>query len=112
MSVHGRCRSRRIRWDARLAVGRGGLSGAPLFDDTARMVLEARGEIGRDAALIACGGVGAADHVWRLLEAGASAIQLYTAFIYEGPGLPGRINRDLLGMMEAAGMRGLPSQTI
>ena len=94
--------------DARLAVGRGGLSGAPLFDDTARMVAEARNELGGDTALIACGGVGSADQVWRLLEAGASAVQLYTAFIYEGPGLPGRINRDLLKMMEAASVNGLP----
>ena len=94
--------------DARLAVGRGGFSGAPLFEDTARMIAEARGELGGETTLIACGGVGSADQVWRLLEAGASAVQLYTAFIYEGPGLPGRINRDLLKMMEAAGESGLP----
>lgn len=95
--------------DDRLAVGRGGLSGAPLFDDTARMVAEVRAELGRDIALIACGGVSSADHVWRLLSAGASAVQLYTAFIYEGPGLPGRINRDLLGVMKTAGANKLPS---
>ena len=65
--------------DARLAVGRGGLSGAPLFGDTARMVAEARNELGGDTALIACGGVGSADQVWRLLEAGASAVQIGTA---------------------------------
>ncbi len=95
--------------DDRLAVRRGGLSGAPLFDDTLRMVAEARRELGSEFALIACGGIGAADHVWRLLEAGASAIQLYTSFIYEGPGLPGRINRDLVKRMESAGIPRLPS---
>ncbi|HIF11754.1 MAG TPA: dihydroorotate dehydrogenase (quinone) [Dehalococcoidia bacterium] len=95
--------------DDRLAVGRGGFSGAPLFDDTLRMVSEARDEFGGEFALIACGGVSTADQVWQLLEAGATAIQLYTSFIYEGPGLPGRINRDLLKRMEASGASALPT---
>ena len=49
-----------------------------------------------------------------MLSLGASAVQLYTAFIYEGPGLPGRINRGLLKMMKRAeitnvrDIRGLP----
>jgi dihydroorotate dehydrogenase len=96
--------------DARLAVGRGGFSGAPLFDDTLRMVSEAREEFGDEFALIACGGVSTADQVWQLLEAGATAIQLYTSFIYEGPGLPGRINRDLVKRMTSAGTTGLPTR--
>lgn len=95
--------------DARLAVGRGGFSGAPLFDDTLRMVSEAREELGKGFALIACGGVSTADHVWQLLEAGATAIQLYTSFIYEGPGLPGHINRDLVKRMETSNAAGLPT---
>ncbi len=41
---------------------------------------------------------------------GASAVQLYTAFIYEGPGLPGRINRDLVRRMEDEDRDGLPLQ--
>jgi dihydroorotate dehydrogenase len=96
--------------DARLAVGRGGFSGAPLFDDTLRMVSEAREEFGDEFALIACGGVSTADQVWQLLEAGASATQIYTSFIYEGPGLPGRINRDLVKRMEASNVDGLPAR--
>ena len=95
--------------DNRLAVGRGGFSGAPLFDDTLRMVSEARKEFGDDFALIACGGVRTADQVWQLLEVGATAIQLYTSFIYEGPGLPGRINRELLKRMKASGASALPT---
>ncbi|MFP6594303.1 MAG: dihydroorotate dehydrogenase (quinone) [Dehalococcoidia bacterium] len=96
--------------DDRLAVGRGGFSGAPLFDDTLRMVSEAREEFGGEFALIACGGVSTADQVWQLLEAGATAIQLYTSFMYEGPGLPGRINRDLLKRMEASDMDRRPAK--
>ena len=62
----------------------------------------------QDFALIACGGIGNAEQVWQLMEAGASAVQLYTSFIYEGPGLPGRINRDLVELMDSTGAESLP----
>lgn len=93
---------------------RGGLSGAPLTDHTARMVAEIKAAIGGDGDVIACGGIFTAEDVWQMLSLGASAVQLYTAFIYEGPGLPGRINRGLLKMMKRAeitnvrDIRGLP----
>ncbi len=88
-----------------LKVGRGGLSGAPLFDDTLRMIAETRASLGKRGAIIACGGVGDARQVWRLLAVGAEAVQLYTALVYEGPGLPGSINRDLVRLMDRAGCR-------
>lgn len=81
---------------------RGGLSGAPLTDHTARMVAEIKSAIGGDGEVIACGGIFTAEDVWQMLSVGASAVQLYTAFIYEGPGLPARINKDLLKMMKRA----------
>jgi dihydroorotate dehydrogenase len=83
---------------------RGGLSGAPLTDHTARMVAETKAVIGGDGDVIACGGVFTAEDVWQMLSLGASAVQLYTAFIYEGPGLPGRINRRLVKLMRKAGI--------
>ena len=49
-----------------------------------------------------------------MLAVGASAAQLYTAFIYAGPGLPGKINRGLIKLMQRAeitsvkDIRGLP----
>jgi dihydroorotate dehydrogenase len=85
-------------------VHRGGLSGAPLTDHTARMVAETKAAIGADGDVIACGGVFTAEDVWQMLSLGASAVQLYTAFIYEGPGLPGRINRRLIKLMRKAGI--------
>ncbi len=88
-----------------LKVGRGGLSGAPLFDDTLRMIAETRASLGKRGAIIACGGVSDARQVWRLLAVGAEAVQLYTALVYEGPGLPGSINRNLARLMERAGCR-------
>lgn len=93
---------------------RGGLSGAPLTDHTARMVAEIKSAIGGDGDVIACGGIFTAEDLWHVLSLGASAAQLYTAFIYEGPGLPGRINRGLLKLMKKAeitsikDIRGLP----
>ena len=96
------------------SMNRGGLSGAPLTDHTARMVAEIKSAIGGDGDVIACGGIFTAEDLWQMLSLGASAAQLYTAFIYEGPGLPGRINRGLLSLMRKAGItnvreiRGLP----
>ena len=95
---------------------RGGLSGAPLTDHTARMVAEIKSAIGGDGDVIACGGIFTAEDLWQMLSLGASAAQLYTAFIYEGPGLPGRINRGLISLMRKAGItnvrdiRGLPPE--
>lgn len=95
---------------------RGGLSGAPLTDHTARMVAEIKSAIGGDGDVIACGGIFTAEDLWQMLSLGASAAQLYTAFIYEGPGLPARINRGLLKLMRKAGItkvsdiRGLPPE--
>ncbi len=88
----------------RLQVGRGGLSGAPLFEHTELMIADIQAQVQGEVAIIACGGVSTAEHVWKLLVSGASAVQLYTAFIYEGPGLPGRINKRLSKMMRAAGI--------
>ncbi len=84
-----------------LAVGRGGLSGAPLFEHTELMIADVQARVQGEAKIIACGGVSTAEHVWRLIALGASAVQLYTSFIYEGPGLPARINKRLIKLMDA-----------
>jgi dihydroorotate dehydrogenase subfamily 2 len=89
---------------SRLQVGRGGLSGAPLFEHTELMIADIQAQVQGQASIIACGGVSTAEHVWQLLAKGASAIQLYTSFIYEGPGLPARINKRLAKLMKAAGI--------
>jgi dihydroorotate dehydrogenase len=81
--------------DARLAVGRGGLSGAPLFDSTLRLVEAVRRAVPAGVSVVGCGGVFSGRDAARLIDAGASAVQLYTAFVYDGPGLPGRIARHL-----------------
>ncbi len=73
--------------DARLATGRGGLSGRPILEHTLAMLPEVRSELGADVGLNACGGVASADDARRALSAGADTVQLYTALIFQGPGL-------------------------
>jgi len=82
----------------------GGLSGRPLFEPSTRVLAElCRLTEGR-LPLIGVGGVGSAEDAYAKIRAGASAVQLYTAMVYEGPGLPGRIARDLDARLRADGI--------
>ena len=93
--------------DARLAVGAGGLSGKPIFEDMLRMVREVKGEVGDRAAINACGGIFTGYDAWEALRAGATTVQLLTGLIYRGPGIVKRINRELLKQMDRAGVERL-----
>lgn len=86
-------------------VGAGGLSGAPLQP----RALEVIGFVARNTHLpvIGVGGISTVDHVLAALRAGAVAVQLYSAFIYEGPGLIHRLNKGLIQRMEQAGVADL-----
>lgn len=81
----------------------GGLSGRVLKEKSFR-ILEAvaRRLFGR-TVLISVGGIDSGEEAWRRLRAGASLVQVYTALIYQGPGLVRRINREILGLMEREG---------
>lgn len=82
----------------------GGLSGAVLRQRSFAMLRAlARGLAGR-ACLISVGGVDSAAEAYRRLRAGASLVQLYSAMVYQGPGLPGRINRGLLQCLDDDGL--------
>jgi dihydroorotate dehydrogenase len=50
--------------------------------------------------IIGVGGIGSAEDAYERVRAGATLVQLYTALIYEGPGLFRRINRGLLRLLE------------
>lgn len=82
----------------------GGLSGAPL-KPFAQKALEAAAEAaGGRLPLIAVGGVADGADAWARIRAGASAVQIYSAMIYEGPGMVGRIKRDLAARLRAEGV--------
>jgi dihydroorotate dehydrogenase len=73
----------------------GGLSGRPLHARAVEVVsLLARRTEGR-LPIIGCGGIFTVDDAQRLLDAGASLLQIYTSFIYEGPGIARTLARGL-----------------
>jgi dihydroorotate dehydrogenase len=65
----------------------GGLSGAPLLTRSTIALAKMRKRLGKDIALIGVGGVNSAKSAITKIEAGADLVQLYTGFIFEGPGL-------------------------
>ena len=81
----------------------GGLSGAPLMAPSTRALdLFRQASAGR-LALVGAGGVASGDDAYAKLRAGASAVQLYSAMAYEGPGLVLRIRRELSARLAAEG---------
>ena len=89
------------------AIGDGGLSGAPLRARALQIVRRARVRLGHKSVVIGVGGVERAEHAMALIRAGANLVQLYTGFIYEGPGAPNRIGRELAAMVEREGVRSI-----
>jgi len=73
----------------------GGLSGKPLFGPSTEILGAVRSLVGSDFPLIGVGGIFTADDVRAKLAAGADLVQVYTSFVYEGPGLPLRLARGL-----------------
>lgn len=71
----------------------GGLSGAPLMAKSTDVLSKVRQRTGADYPLIGVGGVFTPEDVRAKMVAGADLVQLYTSFIYEGPGLPSRLAR-------------------
>ncbi len=84
-------------------VGAGGLSGPPLRSRALEVVRRARARLGRKAVVVGVGGVERAEDAMLLVRAGADLVQMYTGFVYEGPGAPGRITRGLATMVEREG---------
>jgi dihydroorotate dehydrogenase len=67
-------------------IERGGLSGSPQFPRTKRMLELVRSELSSEQILIAAGGINSSDRIRESLSLGANLVQVYTAFIYLGPG--------------------------
>ncbi|KAJ6807431.1 dihydroorotate dehydrogenase (quinone), mitochondrial isoform X1 [Iris pallida] len=83
----------------------GGLSGKPLFDLSTSILREmyilTRGRI----PLIGCGGVSSGEDAYRKIRAGATLVQLYTAFAYGGPALIPQIKAELAECVERDGFK-------
>jgi dihydroorotate dehydrogenase len=96
------CSARRVE-----SIGEGGLSGAPLRARALEVVRRTRARLGSKPVIIGVGGVERAEHAMALVRAGANLLQLYTGFVYEGPGAPGRIARGLADMVQRDGARSI-----
>ena len=83
-----------------LAHEAGGLSGAPLFARSTRILAEVYQRIGQSVPLIGVGGIDDAESALAKIEAGASLIQLYSALVYQGPPLLTAIKKGLLDRLE------------
>ena len=81
----------------------GGLSGAPLRDLAQARLRGFRKATGGAIPLIGVGGISSAEDAWARVRAGASLVQLYSAMVYEGPGLARRIVRGMEELMRRDG---------
>ena len=77
-------------------IGNGGLSGKPIRERSTRMIRYLSEKSNRAFPIIGVGGIHSAKDAIEKLDAGASLVQLYTGFIYEGPELINEINREVL----------------
>ena len=83
------------------AIGNGGLSGSPLRERSTEIIRYIRGQ-NQTLPVIAVGGIDSEETALEKLEAGANLLQIYTGFVYEGPGLLKRINQAILKRLEEA----------
>ncbi len=81
----------------------GGLSGAPLRDLAQQRLRDFRQATGGALPLVGVGGIATAEDAWARIRAGASLVQLYSAMVYEGPGIARRITRGLEDLMRRDG---------
>lgn len=89
----------------------GGLSGAPLFEASTRVLRRFSEATGGTVPLIGVGGIGSGADAYAKVRAGACAVQLYTAMVFEGPGVIARIKRDLARRLRADGFASVAEAT-
>lgn len=87
------------------ALGAGGVSGAPLTERSRAMVRRIYELSAGRVPIIGVGGIMNADDAIAMLEAGASAVQIYTGFIYGGPFVVRRINRGIVRELQRRGLK-------
>ncbi len=83
----------------------GGLSGAPLFEKSTEILKEFYAAAEGKIDLIGVGGISNGAQAYAKIRAGAKAVQLYSALVFQGPGLVTEINRDLKARLKADGFK-------
>ena len=83
----------------------GGLSGRPLKETSTRIIREIYRRVGSTLPIVGSGGIFSAEDAWEKLTVGATLVQAYTGFIYEGPVFARRVNQGLLALMDKSGVK-------
>jgi dihydroorotate dehydrogenase len=98
-----------LRTDARrvAACGEGGLSGKPIKTRSTKMIADLYELTGGRIPLIGVGGIFTAEDAWEKITAGASLVQLYTGFIYQGPNVAREINEGLATILAREGFKNI-----
>ena len=98
-----------LRTDAKRVAtcGEGGLSGKPLAHRSTRMIADLYELTGGRIPLIGVGGIFNAEDAWEKIAAGASLVQLYTGFIYQGPNIAQEIKEGLASLLAREGFANL-----
>ncbi len=78
------------------AIGAGGLSGQPLSDRSTEVIRYIRAKAGPELPIIGVGGIMSPEDARAKMDAGATLIQVYTGFVYNGPNFPKQICKALL----------------
>ena len=81
----------------------GGLSGAPLFEKSTRVLAQLSRLTDGKLPLIGVGGISSAEEAYEKIRAGASAVQLYSAMVYKGIGLAAEVARGLDALLARDG---------
>jgi dihydroorotate dehydrogenase len=89
------------------ACGEGGLSGLPLKQRATEMIANLYRLTNGRIPIVGVGGIFTAADAWEKISAGASLVQLYTGFIYQGPGIAREINEGLAVILEREGFKSL-----
>ena len=85
-------------------IEQGGLSGKPLKERSTEVVRTLFQELGNEVTIIGTGGIFNGTDAYQKIRAGAAAVQIYTALIYEGPGLVKRVKQELAELLERDGI--------
>ena len=87
----------------------GGLSGKPLKARATEFIHHIYEVTQGNLAIIGSGGVFSPEDAYEKITAGATAVQVYTGFVYEGPALVRKINRGLLKLLDRDGFKDIPA---
>jgi len=80
------------------SIGNGGLSGKPVKEKSTQVISYLRSKLGKNYPIIGVGGIMSPEDAVEKMKAGANLVQIYTGFIYEGPGFAKRICNQILAL--------------